>query len=284
MEISFAIRQISNIRDLYEYGQKIATWLPQFEEQTGRIMESRPAKEVRFIIFHDIDSAAAVFNAGSCPAWSDMNKGLIHLCPDPIEWRKVLQEETEYLQADNNAAIRLERFYRMWTMRYIATVFIGQGIAWRYQPFQILNGFAALRWLYRGLALHVGRQLWEICEPYVPDETEQFVQLAAEGIKTIGEEWTLQQLAPLPPSSRLQPALQPWLPPPTLFSDLMAAAAAAELTARSGGIPQLCVRLTSALPQCHPHADLRSLLQALGLYDEATLEVLKRFKIKTTIV
>lgn len=257
MEIAFAIRQFSNIRDLYEHGQKIAAWLPQFDEQTGRIMESRPAKEARFIILHDVDSAAVVYSAGYCPAWSDVEKGLIHLCPEPTEWRKLLQEETEFLQADNNAAIRLERFYRMWTMRYIATVFIGQGIAWQYEPFQVMDGFAALRWLYRGLALHVGRHLWKICEPYVPDETEQFEQLAVEGIETIGER--TQQ--------------------PALLSDLMAAAAAAELAARSGGIPQLCRRITSALPQCHPHADLRSLLQALGLFDSDAIAALKRFKI-----
>lgn len=293
MEIAFAIRQFSNIRDVYEHGQKIITWLPQFEEQCSRIMESRPInpKGVRFIILHDIDSASAVYNAGYCPAWSDVKKGLVHLCPEPSEWRRLLQEETEFLQAeaDNNVAIRLERFYRMWTMRYIATVFIGQGIAWQYQPFQIMEEFAELQWLYRGLGLHVGRLLWNICEPFVPDETEQFEQLAAEGIETIGErpvaDCTLQVAQSMP-----QPTLQQ-VPhkstQPTLFSDLMAAAAAAELAKRSGGIPQLCMRITSVLPQCHPHsdphshphADLRSLLQALGLLDVDAMAVLKRYAI-----
>lgn len=273
VEIAFAIRQFSNIRDLYEHGQKIVTWLPQFEEQCSRIMESRPAnaKEVRFIILHDIDSATAVYNAGNCPAWSDVKKGLVHLCPEPSEWRKLLQEETEFLQAeaDNSVAIRLERFYRMWTMRYIATVFIGQGIAWQYQPFQIMEEFAELRWLYRGLALHVGRRLWNICEPYVPDETEQFEQLAAEGIET-KEERTIA-------SRTLQTAQSIQQPP--LFLDLMAAAAAAELAERSGGVPQLCARITSVLPQCHQHADQWSLLQALGLLDVDAMAVLKRYAI-----
>ena len=271
VEIAFAIRQFSNIRDLYEHGQKIVTWLPQFEEQSSRIMESRPTKEVRFIILHDIDSATAVYNAGYCPAWSDVKKGLVHLCPEPSEWRKLLQEETEFLQAeaDNNVAIRLERFYRMWTMRYIATVFIGQGIAWQYQPLQIMEEFPELQWLYRGLALHVGRLLWNICEPYVPDETEQFEQLAATGIETNGE-W--------PIAAHTLQAAQP-MQQPSLFSDLMAAAAAAELAARSGGIPQLCMQITSVLPRCHSYADLRSLLQALGLLDLDAMAVLKRFAI-----
>lgn len=185
MDFTFAMRQVTNARDLYEYAQKMQAWLPSLADHLCTRTGLTFFKEPRYIVLHDADSAGLFRGAGAFPAWTEVDSGLIHLCPDPAEWKRQWLVWVKSLPADSSEMSRIERYARIWSQRMVASVVLGQSLARFFQPVDALSAFPDLLWLAHGLALHLGRCAWESAEPVLQEEAAAAERTLLESSATV---------------------------------------------------------------------------------------------------
>lgn len=170
MDFTFAMRQVTNARDLYECAQKMQAWLPSLTEHLCTQTGLDYYKEPRYVVLHDAESAGLFQGGGVFPAWTEVERGLIHLCPDPAEWKRQWLTWVKSLPVDTGEMSHLERYARLWSQRMIASVILGQSLARFFQPIDALSAYPDLLWLKHGLALHLGRCAWESTESAMQEE------------------------------------------------------------------------------------------------------------------
>lgn len=267
MEFAYAIRQMSGVRELYECAQRMEPWLPPIVEGLSRFVGRSPAVEPRFIVLHDAESAQWVHKA-VLPVWTEPEQGLIHLCPHISVWKGLLQGWAGSLPAPGDDALWVERFARSWTLRFLTCVMVGQGAAKHYEPLFSLPRSGPHAWLRHGLALAMGRLLWESAEPYLNDDAAAC------------ERWVVE-CRPAAPSletsfSSQLPLGEQW---PSWFR---AASAARDLASILGGWPVLLKALTGSFAGKRPGTGREpyvKLFGKAGLNEEAAMEFLRRWNI-----
>lgn len=268
MEFTFAMRQVSSVRDLYECAQKMESWLPAVQDSLSELFGQAPAVEPRFIILHDADSASMVHRSAPFPVWADVEKGIINLCPDINEWKKLLQGWTATIPAENGEALKLERYVRAWSLRFLTCAVAGQALAKHYEPIYSLPRRRAPLWLYHGLAIVAGRRAWEISEPYLQEEAVLAEQLL---------------LSACQPSPALNEAFEESLSPLEFWSVLFRAAAAAkDLVTICGSIEGLSRALAVAYPGNRSGAGIepfRRLFKSIGADDSTVSGFLQRWNV-----
>lgn len=268
MEFTFAMRQVSSVRDLYECAQKMESWLPAVQDSLSQMFGQAPAVEPRFIVLHDADSAGTVHRSAPFPVWADVEKGIINLCPDINEWKKLLQGWTASIPAENGESLKLERYVRAWSLRFLTCAVAGQALAKHYEPIYSLPRRRAPLWLYHGLAIFAGHRAWEISEPYLQEDAILAEQLL---------------LSACQPSPTLNEAFDETLSPTLSWAvRCRAAAAARDLVEICGGFQELSRALVLAYPGNRSGAGVepfRRLFRGIGADDSTAAGFLQRWNV-----